>query len=158
MSIPTYTTSVITSVAHAQQSLATSQFLMGGKGGVSGTDYAMFSKSSTYSFNIWRSQLFTVGVPFNIVAFKFSLSQSVGTNMQITPVIGFDDGTTIIEGTVVNTTNYPEGDDVIILTTDNFGFQTHGLNNFYVEFQFSGSALLSVLLPIDIELETEAIL
>lgn len=133
---------------------------MGGKGGSGGTTYQLFSKATTYSFNLWRSQLFTIGSPFrvNVVAVKFSFASVIAANMTITPVLGFDDGSNIVSGTVINSTNYPNSEDAIIMTADNFGFNVHGINNFYLEFRFSGSALATIVLPIDIEVEKENVL
>ena len=158
MAFPTYSPSLISAVHHVQQGLAAPKFIMGGRGGASGTTYTLFKQSTTYGFTVWRSQLFTVAAPFNIVAINFQLMTPMAANMTITPVLGFDDGTTIVAGTILNSTNYPNNESAISLSPDHFGFSVHGLNNFYLEFQFSGTALTGIFLPIEIKIETETIL
>lgn len=153
--IPTYTTSLISATAHAQTGLSSAKFVFGGKIGPA-SSYALFKKSNTYAFNMWRSQLFTVGKAFNIVAIKFNLGNTIDADTYVIPVLVFDNGTKTVNGTVINASNYPNGEKYITLAADNFGFNVHGTKNFYFQFLFSGGSLMSIKLPITIELETEA--
>lgn len=153
MSIPTYNTSVITAVGKSQQGLAFPKFIMGGKGGPGGTTYQLFKKSDTYSFAILRSEKKLVGRPFKINEIKFLLSVAMAANMSIVPVIRFDDENSFAVGATINSTNYPNSDKYIFLTPDNFSQALSGDKNFYLELQFTGSALVGVGFPISVEAE-----
>lgn len=154
MSIPVYNTSVITAVAKAQQGLAFPAFIMGGQGGAGGTTYGLYKKSTAYTFALWRSQLFKIGQPFKLVEMRIPLSAPVAANMTIIPVLYFDDGNSSSIGATINSTNYPDSERSIVLTPDNFAHATSGKKNFFLELQFTGSALIGAIFPISIELET----
>lgn len=153
MSIPVYTTSVITAVQKTQQNFPFPQFIMGGKGGSAGTTYQLFKKGTTYSFSLWRSGKFLIGQPFQVKRIAIPLSAAIAANMSIIPVIQFDDEASSTVGTAINPTNYPNGEQAIILTPDNFASGVIGQKNFYLELQHNGTALLGVTFPIDIEVE-----
>lgn len=140
-----------------QQNLPFPRFVMGGVGGGSGTTYALFKKSSSYVFNVWRSPVFNIGHDFDILSIKFAVMPDMAANMSIIPVIYFDNEDSNSVGTTINFTNYPNSEKLITLTSKNFGNGVHGKNNFFIEFQFTGSALAVVELPITIELEVEAL-
>lgn len=155
MSLPAYNTSVITAVARAQLGISAPKFLIGGKGGSGGTTYSINKKTNSYTFSLWRSKVFVIDADFNIKAIYLTLTGEVGAYHTITPVIGLDDGATIVEGTIINNTNYVNSERYIVLTQSNFTGNIHGEKNFYLELRFSGAALIGVSLPIRVEIETE---
>lgn len=153
MAIPVYNTSIITAVGKAQQGFAFPKFIMGGKGGSGGTTYQLFKQGTSYNFGIWRSEKFKIGQPFKINKIIIPLSAAVAANKTIIPVIQFDDELTSSVANTVNNTTYPNSDKVIYLTSDNFAQALSGDKNFYLELQFTGSALIGVTFPILFEVE-----
>lgn len=155
MSLPTYNPSVITSVLGIEQNLAFPRFVMGGVGGGAEDTYSLFKKSTTYSFNVWRSPVYNIGEEFDVLKIQFAVIPEMTTNMSIIPVLYFDNEDSNSVGTTINSTNYAGSEKLIKLTAKNFGNAVHGSNNFFLELQFTGSALAVVELPILIEVEVE---
>lgn len=152
---PTTSTSVITAIAKVQEGLPFPKFLAGGMGGQGGNNYKLFSKASAYSLNIWRSALYSINGPFNVTEIVLPLSTNLNTNHIITPILYFDNGGSTITGTQIDTANYPDSPKSITLTAANFSYNVHGENNFLLQLNFTGTALIDVTLPITITLETE---
>lgn len=152
---PTYATSLVSSVVRVQQNSNTPQFVMGGRN--AGT-YKLFKKSSSYSFNVWRSQVFSIGRNFDILEIKFGIQPAITSNMSITPVLYFDNEDSSSPATPITSTNYSNSQNLIVLTSKNFSNSVHGRNNFFLELQFTGSALATVELPIEISLEVEELI
>jgi hypothetical protein len=142
-------------VGKSQQGVAFPKFIMGGKGGSGGTTYQLFKKGTTYTFALWRSSKFKIGRPFKINQIKLPLSAALATNMAIIPVVHFDDENTNTIGNTINATNYPNSDKIIFLTPDNFSQGLSGKKNFFLELQYTGSALLGAVFPISFEIEIE---
>ena len=128
-------------------------------GGVSenGGGAALYGQTGTpfYSFALWRSRVFQVGQFFKINSIRFSIYPSVENGVEILPVLRIDNETLTSVGTTINNTNFEDGTSSFILTADNFNNGMKGTSNFYFEFQFTGTSLINVLLPINIEIETE---
>ena len=106
--------------------------------------------STTYGTWLWQSKIFRIGKPFQVTKVTIPLMQAVTTNMTITPKIIVDDTSTSYTQTVVNSTNFAAGERSITLYPSTFG-----KNNFYLELKGTGTALLTVGLPITIEIEIE---
>lgn len=157
MAYPTYNTSLITAINHAQQGLPFAKWIIGGKGGSGGTTFNLQKKSTTYAFSLWRSRPFLIGQPFKFCRARIRTTADITTNHTITPVLGIDDGSTITEGTAINSTNYTNSERYITLNEDTFAGAVHGNKNFWLEFRFSGSVLVGIDFPIDIEIETETV-
>ena len=149
--LPNYLPSILTAVSRVSQNLPFPQFVCGGV--ESQTGPALFKKSDTYTFSLWRSRVFQVGQYFKINAIRFSIVPELDNGMEILPVLRIDNESVASIGTLINSDNFSENS--IILTPDNFDNGTKGTSNFYLEFQFTGTALASILLPISIEIETE---
>lgn len=84
---------------------------------------------------------------------SFPVYPAVTTNMTIIPVLYFDNATSSSTGTTINSTNY-SGATEITLRPANFSNAIRGKSDFFLELQFSGSALAVVGLPIQIEIQT----
>lgn len=151
---PSYNTSIITAVARVQQGFAVPRFLMAGKGGAAGTTYAIYKQGTTYGLNIWRSKPKVMSEPFIFKWLRLRLSTPVTTGVLILPSLRFDDGTNVIYGTEIKPLNYPNGDIIINMTSDNFSGDNHGDKNVVLELDFQGSTLCAVELPITMILET----
>jgi hypothetical protein len=152
MSLPTYASSIITAVTRAQQNVGFPQFVIGGQ---NATTYKLFKKGTTYGFTVFRTGVFQIGKNFDILQIKFPVIPNMAANMSIIPVLYFDNQATNSVGTTINATNYPNSEKLIILTAKNFANAVHGKNNFFLEFQITGTVLTVVGLPINISLEVE---
>lgn len=153
--LPTYSPSVITAVAHVEQGLSVPKFVVGGKGGAAQNYFALFKKSGTYGFNMFRTQRVVIGREFNVVEIILNLTEPIGANMKIVPVLRFDNETHSVQGNVIDSTNYDESQDSITLNPANFNYNVHGTKDFFLELQFWGTDLLGVQLPINMIVETE---
>lgn len=98
---------------------------------------------------VFWSSLQRIGQRFKITKIHYPLAQVLAANMTLIPKLYFDDGQTSKTLTTINSTNYPSKTHVI----QNIEGAT-GENNFWLELRWSGSALLTVGLPIIIEGET----
>ncbi len=99
--------------------------------------------------SVWWSQMYKVGRPFRITRIGLPLAQPVGANMILTPKFYIDNGATTFVQAPINPTNYPNSDVYANIQVAN----VMGFNNFYLELRWTGSALMSVGLPIEIEYE-----
>lgn len=151
MAIPSRASSVITAVSRVQQNLSSPVFVMGGR---NASTYKLFKKSTTYAFNMWRSPVYRIGSKFDVMKIKFAVTPAMTTNMSIIPVLYFDNEASNSIGATINSTNYTNSERYIVLTAKNFSNATRGQDNFFLELQFTGSALAVVKLPITIEIET----
>lgn len=154
MALPSYASSVITAIGGIQQNVPFPRFVMGGQ---NATTYKLFKKSSTYTFNNWRSQVFQIGKNFDVLSIRFAVLPDLTTNMSIIPVLYFDNQSSSSVGTTINSTNFANSLRLIYLTPKDFSNTVHGKHNFFLELQFQGSALAVVELPITIEVDIEEI-
>lgn len=150
MAIPSYASSVITSLSTAQQGLANQSILMGGR---NTSDYKIMKKGTSYAFNLWRSPVYIIGKPFDIIEITINVHPAIASNMSFIPVIYFDNESSSSIGTTVNSTNYSSSQKSITLSPPNFASGIRGRKDFVLELQFTGSALVTVKMPIEIEVE-----
>lgn len=161
--LPTYETSIITAVKRVKQNLPFVSYVIGGR---NETDFALFKKSNEYSFNLWRSRVFQVGKKFKVMKISIPILPDIAADMEIIPVLYFDNEDKHSEGLAINLANYPvtesgDGQRLIYLTPKDFTDSDNGntdnvtgSNNFFLELQFTGEALAVVGLPINIEVDT----
>lgn len=154
---PVYNKSIITAVARVEQGLSVPKVVMGGRGGDNASEFGLFKKSDTYSFNMWRSKRYQIGEPFNVLSIKLPLTNDLVTDMIIIPVLNFDDGEKLIAGNSIELMNYPDAPSHIELTPYTFDSNVHGDRNFALELHFRGVGLIGVTFPIDIKIETETL-
>ena len=152
MALPTYASSIITSVAKVAQLLPFPTYVIGGR---NASTYKLFKKSTTYVFNVWRSPVYQIGKNFDVMEITLPIYPNMTTNMSIIPVLYFDNEDSNSVGTTLNSTNYVDSERLITLTSKNFSNTVHGRNNFFLELQFQGSALAVVGLPISIDIDIQ---
>lgn len=113
--------------------------------------YGIDAQLTAYSNapSVWWSQMYRIPGFFRIRRIGLPLSQQVGANMTITPKIYIDNGTNVYTITAINNTTFPNNDLYANLQTG----EIFGFNNFWLELRWTGSALLTVELPIEIEYE-----
>lgn len=108
-------------------------------------------QGTTYSNapSVFWGALQRIGKSFKITKIIIPLAQAVTANMILIPKLYFDNGQDSKTLTTINNTNY-SGKKQIILKPEN----ATGKNNFWPELRWTGSALLTVELPIIIKGET----
>jgi hypothetical protein len=117
----------------------------------SGTSNNGLNKQGTTYNNaqsVWWSQTIRIPHPFKITKIRIPLTDAIAANMTITPKIYVDDGESSTTLTAINNSNY-SGKRTIVIRPENLT----GEHNFWLEFVWSGSALLGVNLPITIHYE-----
>lgn len=97
--------------------------------------------------SVFWSEVFRIGAPFEIDRIRIPFAQALAANMTLTAKIYLDDGSTTVALTTINSTNFPNSDRAVALKVPN----VRGVNNFWVELRWTGSALLTVSLPIPID-------
>jgi hypothetical protein len=119
--------------------------------GSTAVSHGLDKQGSNYSNgNVWWSSLYRIGQHFKILRIVIPLAQAVGANMTLVPKIYIDDGVgTTATLTTINNTNYAGSQRQIIYRPNG----VEGRNNFWIELKWSGSALLTVGLPITIDYE-----
>lgn len=117
--------------------------------GSTGVSHALNVQGAVYNNAnpIWWSQLFRIGEQFKITKITITTSTAIGANMTITPKIYLDDGSRSETLQTINSTNYNGLRRVVYKPT------ISGFTNFWLELKWTGSALLTVDLPIKIEYE-----
>lgn len=155
----TSSTGLVTALKNVQQAnSAFPKFVIGAtKGTASAANCALDKQGTTYDTNghYWRSEVFNINKTFGVKNIVLRFGQAIAANMTLTPTLYFDDGTVSQAGTVINSTNYAGSNKFVVLTSDNFSGTVEGKNNFYLELKWTGTALLSVLLPITIDIEVD---
>lgn len=140
---------IVTALKNVQQSsFAYPKYVVGWR---DSTAFGLDKQSTTYGTSIFRSQMFNIGKRFKITNIRIPLAVAVAANMTITPKVFLDDysSSSTTGLTVINNTNYANSERTIIYTPD-----ISGKNNFCLELRWTGTALLPILFPILIEVET----
>lgn len=107
-------------------------------------------RGGSYSTAVWRSKEFKIGQPFKVKKIIIPMAgKAVVANVTITPRIYFDEGTSSKTLTVINNTNYPSKRNVTIRPDG----LTTGKHSFALHFEWSGTVLQTIGLPITIEIE-----
>lgn len=111
--------------------------------------FGIDNQSTTYGTSVFRYMV-NVGQPFLVKKVSFNTATAIAANMTLTPTIYLDDfSSSSTSGlTVVNSTNYSGGQRHIVLYPT-----ISGDHNFCLELQWTGIALFTVLLPIEIEFD-----
>lgn len=124
--------------------------LVGGKG--------LDSPSTTYNNALnpqqWQSQMYRVGRPFRISTIRIPFAQAMAANMILKVTIFTDDGSANYTGATfglptLNNTVLPNDERYANLKVTG----VEGYHNFYIDLKWTGSALLTVNLPIEINFE-----
>lgn len=153
MAIPNYSQSLITAVGRTLQDLPRAEFVVGGIGGVDSNEFTLFRRGQgDHVFNLWRSPVYQIGKKFDIIEIRLSVYPDIDTDYSIIPVLYFDNESVSVEGTTIDITNYPNGGNYFVLRSSNFS-SVRGETDFFLEIQFTGANLTTVMLPIEIELE-----
>lgn len=112
--------------------------------------FGLDSQTTTYGTGVFRSQVFQLGRKFSIRKIRFTLGAAVAANHTITPKVFLDDfsSSSTTGLTVINNTNYAGSERFITYYPD-----ISGDHNFCLEFVTSGTALLPILLPVEITVD-----
>lgn len=131
----------------------------------SGLDYPGTTYNNSLNPQMWQSQMFRIGQPFRILGMRVPFGQAMAANMTVIPTICVDDNSTNYTGNLTgalgntvltpslptfNNTTFPSGERLANINISG----VEGYQNFYLDFKWSGSALLTINLPIIIYVET----
>lgn len=157
--LPVFNPSVGAALKLVQQGATFPQFVLAAQGGAGGTDYGLYKKGSAYNQHLMRFEVLSIGRRFSVKRIVLRLGAAVQGLAAITPRLYFDNKSRSQNGMEINTLNFPANNDnptgvrQITLTEDSFEKNTEGRNNFFLELQWTGSALLPVVLPAYFEVE-----
>lgn len=143
---------VITALLAGLQGLSFPKFIFGG---TDGTNTILEKQSTTYGTHTFRSRVFNIGKQFAVDCINIRLGAAIAANMTITPKLYFDNESSSAAGTIINNTNWANSERQVALTPDSFSQSVTGQNNFFLEFVWSGTVLLPILLPITILIEVD---
>lgn len=115
------------------------------------TSYVIDKLSTTYQSHTFRSQVFNLNTEFDIKSMRISLGAAVGANHTMTVKVYIDDESSSVLVDTINNTTYPNSERLITESPQGCA----GKNNFFLELKSTGTALLPVLLPIELELEVK---
>jgi len=141
----------VTAVKYVQSNGKIRQPIIGYK---SATEYGLAKVSETYGTSIIRLEVIipdSLGNGFKLDSLKFPLSQAMSTNMACTVKIYTDDASDNISFIIDNSTQY-SGKRFFKIEP-----QIPIINNFFIEITFSGTALMTISLPIIGELELKEV-
>lgn len=114
-----------------------------------GNEYGIDRNATTYGVAEWQSEVFRIGKEFEITKIKIPLAQAVAANMTVAVKVVTDNGSTSTTVATINSTNFSASERFITLHPSVFG-----KHDFYLQLNWSGSALLSIGLPIEVNVET----
>lgn len=115
------------------------------------TTYGIAKKGTTYGTSIFHTPSIQVGSRFIIRRIRLNLAKAIAANMTITPTVFLDNfsSSSTTGMRVINSTNYSKSEQFV-----EFMPNINGKRNFVLELRFSGTALIPVELPIEIDIET----
>lgn len=137
---------IVTAVKAVQQSsFSYPKLVIGSR---DATNYHLDSQTTTYGTSVWHSPMINIGKKFTIKRIRIPLAAAVAANMTITPKVFLDDysSSSTTDLTVINSTNYASSERHI-----QYYPSIHGNHNFCLELTWSGTALLPVLFPIEVD-------
>ena len=146
------TTPIVTALKFVQQSSnVTPKVVLASRDGT-GSQIDQYSTTATLTSRMrW---MFNVGGGFEIHKLKLRFAGAVATNTSITPTLYFDDYSSSVALTAVNTTNYTASQRKIIYRGAEMK-NCRGKNNFALELAWGSSNPLPVAFPIEIEIDVK---
>ena len=96
--------------------------------------------------SVFRTMVFPVNRKFEVKKIRLSLGAGVTADSAIVTKVFVDDGSASETLKEINATNYANNERIIELSSTKIGN-----NNFFIEFTWSGTAPLPILLPIQVE-------
>jgi len=114
-----------------------------------GTNFGIDQNATTYGVSEWQSGVFRIGKEFEVQKIKIPLAQAIGANMTIAVKVIVDNESTSTTVATINNTNYTGSERFVTLHPS-----VQGKHDFFIQLSWSGSALITVGLPIEIEVET----
>jgi hypothetical protein len=145
---------ICTALKYVQQGNSTQKIVIG-SGDDSGKQLDKYSTTATYD-SIWRSDVISIGSSFKIDQIKIPLGAALADNMSLTVKIYYDDASSSKTLTVVNTTNYTSGARKVIFNQQEIEDSSiTPENNFFIEFSWTGTVKLPVLLPIELIVDVD---
>lgn len=124
-------------------------YLIGWRDGGGDSQFGIDRNATTYGVAEFQSEVFRIGKPFIINKIRIPLAQAVASNMTVAvKVIVDQESTTTTVGTI-NSTNFTGSERFVEFTQ-----AVMGKHDFFIQLSWSGSSLISIGLPIEIEIES----
>ena len=111
-----------------------------------GNEYGIDRNATTYRNSKFQSEVFKVGKPFEVERVRIPLNQAIAANMTLTVKLLVDEESTSTTIATINSTTFSDSERFIDLHPN-----VRGKHDFFLELDWSGTSLLSVNLPIEIE-------
>lgn len=122
-------------------------YLVGWRDGSS--DFGIDRNATTYGAAEFKSETFRIGKPFEVTRVRIPLAQAVAANMTIAVKILVDNESTTTTVGTINNTNFSNSERYVELHPSVLGKQ-----DMVFQLTWSGTSLLSVGLPIEIDVLT----
>lgn len=114
-----------------------------------GNDFGIDRNATTYGVSEFQSNVFRIGKEFEVTKIKIPFAQAIAANMTLTVKILVDNESTSTTVATINSTNYSASERFATLHPSVFG-----KHDFILQLSWSGTSLLTVGLPIEIEVVT----
>lgn len=151
--LPSNNPAVITAIKNVRQGAIFPEFIFAAKGGAGAAVYGLYKKSTVYGQHLIRIGPFSIGRRFRVARVVLRLGAALTDSMAATPRLYFDNESSSQNGMEITNVNYPNGERFVVLTEDSFEKNTEGKNNFFLEIQNTGAALLPIIMPVEIQVE-----
>ena len=123
-------------------------YLIGWRDAGGTSDFGIDQNATTYGVAEFQSAIYRIGKEFEITKIKIPLGQAVGTNMTVAVKVAVDNESTTTTVATINSTNFSESERFVTLHPSILG-----KHDFFIQFSWSGTSLLSIGLPIEIEVD-----
>ena len=141
--------SVTSMIAPENTDFVNPTYLIGWRDGGGTSEFGIDRNATTYGVSEFQSEVFRIGKEFEVTKIKIPLAQAVAANMTLAVKIVVDNESTTTTVATINNTNFSGSERFVTLHPSVFG-----KHDFLLQFSWSGSALISVGLPIEVEVET----
>jgi hypothetical protein len=113
----------------------------------SDTEKQLEKYSATATFgSVFRTMVMPINRKFEVKGIRLSLGAAVSADSTIVTKVFVDDGSDSETLKEINSTNYTNLERIIELSSTKIGN-----NNFFIEFTWSGTSPLPILLPINVD-------
>ena len=111
-----------------------------------GSVFGIDRNATTYGVSEFQSEVFKIGKPFEVERIRIPLNQAVAANMTVAVKVIVDEESTSTTVATINNTNFSESERYVDLHPS-----VMGKHDFFIQLSWSGSSLLSLSLPVEIE-------
>ena len=110
-----------------------------------GNEFGIDRNATTYGDAKFQSEVFKIGKPFEVELIRIPVNQALAANMTVIVKIVVDQESTSTTVSTINSTNYSGSERFIEIRPS-----VRGKHDFFLEFDWSGTELISLNLPIEV--------